>query len=55
VLGARLVGAGWGGSVLVVTEPGAGGLIADQLLADPQLAVPAARVVRPGTGVRVES
>lgn len=50
VLGARLVGAGWGGSVLVVVERGAGGAVADHLAADRELAVPAARLVQPGVG-----
>ncbi len=54
VLGARLVGAGWGGSVLVVTEPGAGGMVGDLLRADKALALPEVRLVRPGAGVRVE-
>jgi len=54
VLGARLVGAGWGGSVLVVAEPGAGGMVAELLRADQALALPAVRLVRPGAGMRLE-
>lgn len=54
VLGARMVGAGWGGSVLVVCEPGAAGVVAAQLSGDTALALPAVRVVVPGEGVRVE-
>ena len=48
-LGARLVGAGWGGSVLVVAEPGAGGVVADALRSS-GLELPAVRVVIPGEG-----
>jgi len=51
VLGARLVGAGWGGAVLVVVTPGAGEDVADRLRADAALALPAVRVVRPGAGL----
>ncbi len=54
VLGARLTGAGWGGAVLVVAEPGAGGEVAARLAADGVLAAPVVRVVVPGGGVRVE-
>ncbi len=50
VLGARLVGAGWGGAVLAVTERGRGGEVATRLAADRALALPAVRVVRPGAG-----
>lgn len=49
VLGARLVGAGWGGSVLVVTEPGAGGVVA-AALEQSSLGLPSVRVVIPGAG-----
>lgn len=55
VLGARLVGAGWGGSVLVVAEPGAGGSVAAHLRGDVALALPAVRVVTPGSGVELVS
>jgi galactokinase len=50
VLGARLVGAGWGGAVLVVVKPGAGEKVAARLAADKKLALPAVRVVHPGAG-----
>ena len=50
VLGARLVGAGWGGSVLVVCEPGKGRSVVALLAADRALALPAVRVVVPGAG-----
>ena len=50
VLGTRLVGAGWGGAVLVVCEPGRGGAVAQRLAADRALALPAVRVVVPGAG-----
>jgi galactokinase len=51
VLGARLVGAGWGGAVLVVVTPGAGEGVAERLRSDAALALPAVRVVRPGAGL----
>lgn len=51
VLGARLVGAGWGGAVLVAAAPGEGDGVAERLRADAALALPAVRVVRPGAGV----
>lgn len=54
VLGARLVGAGWGGAVLVVAEPGAGGAVAARLAADTVLGLPAVRSVVPGEGVKIE-
>jgi galactokinase len=54
VLGARLVGAGWGGSVLVVAEPGAGGAVAAHLRGDQTLALPSVRSVSPGEGARLE-
>jgi galactokinase len=50
VLGARLVGAGWGGAVLVVAEPGQGARVAARLGKDAALALPAVRVVHPGAG-----
>ena len=50
VLGARLVGAGWGGAVLVAAEPGAGETVAARLAADKALALPGVRVVHPGAG-----
>jgi galactokinase len=50
VLGARLVGAGWGGSVLVIVQPGAGAQVADRLRNDAGLALPAVRRVVPGVG-----
>jgi len=50
-LGARLVGAGWGGAVLVAAEPGAGERVAALLAADARLALPAVRVVDPGAGL----
>ncbi len=54
VLGARLVGAGWGGSVLVVCEEGAGGSVAARLRGDAALALPDVRTVIPGEGLRIE-
>ena len=51
VMGARLVGAGWGGAVLVAVEPGCGEEVAGALAANGALALPAVRVVRPGAGV----
>jgi galactokinase len=54
VLGARLVGAGWGGSVLVVAVPGRGGGIARELSRIVAVAPEAIRVVRPGHGVSVD-
>jgi galactokinase len=50
VVGARLVGAGWGGSVLVACEPGAGGSVAARLRGDAALALPAVREIRLGAG-----
>jgi galactokinase len=50
VLGARLVGAGWGGAVLVVCERGAGGVVAARLRSDAGLALPAVLEVVPGAG-----
>jgi galactokinase len=51
VLGARLVGAGWGGAVLVVVARGRGEEVAARLAGDATLALPAVRVVRPGAGM----
>jgi galactokinase len=51
VLGARLVGAGWGGAVLVLTPKGRGEEVAAALAADRALALPAVRVVHPGAGL----
>jgi len=51
VLGARLVGAGWGGAVLVLAPQGRGEEIAAALSADHDLALPAVRVVHPGAGL----
>jgi galactokinase len=50
VLGARMMGAGWGGCVLIATSRGAGGVVADRLAADKALALPAVRVALPGAG-----
>jgi len=50
-LGARLVGAGWGGAVLVVAPMGRGEELAAALTADRTLALPAVRVVHPGAGL----
>ena len=50
VLGARLVGAGWGGAVLAVCDRGHGEEVAARLAADPTLTPPAVRVVHPGAG-----
>src|SRR5205085_6763481 len=54
VRGARMVGAGWGGSVLLVCESGAGSGVAARLAADASLALPAVRVVEAGAGARLE-
>ncbi len=54
VLGARLVGAGWGGSVLVVAAPGRGADVAAALQRAPGITAPAVRMVRVGSGARVE-
>jgi galactokinase len=54
VLGARLVGAGWGGAVLVVCRQGAGGAVAARLRGDTVLALPDVRTVVIGEGVRLE-
>jgi galactokinase len=54
VLGARMVGGGWGGAVLVVCESGAGGVVAARLRGDSALSLPDVRTVVPGEGVRVE-
>jgi len=54
VLGARLVGAGWGGAVLVVSPAGSGEDVAARLGGAVSLSLPAVRVVHPGEGVRSE-
>ena len=51
VLGARLVGAGWGGAVLVAVTPGEGEGVAERLRADGALGLPEVRVVHPGAGL----
>lgn len=51
VLGARLVGAGWGGAVLAVADRGRGEEVAARLGADAALGLPAVRVVHPGAGL----
>jgi galactokinase len=48
-LGARLVGAGWGGSVLVIAEQGAGGVVA-HALEHSSLGLPSVRLIVPGPG-----
>lgn len=50
-LGARLVGAGWGGAVLVVAERGRGEEVAARLTRAVEPAPTAVRVVRPGAGM----
>lgn len=50
VLGARMMGAGWGGSVLVAAEPGRGADVAQRLTSDTVLALPAVRQVVPSPG-----
>jgi len=50
VLGARLVGAGWGGAVLVACRPGEGAAVAGRLRADPALGLSWVRQVVPGAG-----
>ncbi len=54
VLGARLVGAGWGGSVLVVARLGDGARVAADLARLGGLSESAVRLEHPGQGVRVE-
>lgn len=54
VLGARLVGAGWGGAVLVVCRAGSGGAVAARLRGDAALALPDVRHVQLGGGAKVE-
>jgi galactokinase len=54
VLGARLVGAGWGGSVLVVAAPRRGAEIAAALARAVRVQPGAIRQERPGFGARVE-
>jgi galactokinase len=55
VLGARLVGAGWGGSVLVAAEPGRGAEVAATLRRLLELPEAAVREERAGHGVTVEA
>ncbi|HEY2806854.1 MAG TPA: galactokinase family protein [Gemmatimonadales bacterium] len=55
VRGARLVGAGWGGSVLVVCDSGAGADVAARLRADATLALPLVSVVEAGGGAALET
>jgi len=50
VLGARLVGAGWGGAVLIVCRPDDGEGVAERLRADAALGLSWVRRVVPGTG-----
>jgi len=50
VLGARLVGAGWGGSVLVVCEPGSAAAVAERLRSDVRPPLAGVRMVVPGAG-----
>lgn len=50
VLGARLVGAGWGGSVLVVARAGSGEEVARRIRGEEALGVAEARVIRPAAG-----
>ena len=51
VLGARLVGAGWGGAVLAVCARGSGEGIATRLAGAAELEPAAVRVVHPGAGM----
>jgi galactokinase len=53
VLGARLVGAGWGGSVLVAVESGKGAEVAEALRRALRVAPAAIRLERAGHGVAV--
>ncbi len=53
VLGARLVGAGWGGSVLVVAVPGRGDEVAAKLVAEAGLRAEGARRVKVGYAATV--
>ncbi len=54
VLGARLVGAGWGGSALVAVEPGRGAEVSAALRRLPGIPAEAVRLERLGSGVRLE-
>ncbi len=54
VLGARLVGAGWGGAVLVAVRPGRGPAVAERLAADAALGLPWARPLVAGTGAAAD-
>ena len=53
VLGARLVGAGWGGSVLVAAEPGRGDVVSEVLGRALGVAPGTVRVEHPGHGVTI--
>lgn len=53
VFGARLVGAGWGGSALAVVEQGKGAAVAERITGESSLQSKAARVIRPGRGAAV--
>jgi galactokinase len=53
VLGARLVGAGWGGAVLVACRPGDGQAVVERLRGDAALGLSWVRPVAPGTGAGV--
>ena len=53
VFGARMVGAGWGGSVLVVARAGSGEDVARRLAGEKTSGVAGARVIRPGAGAAV--
>jgi galactokinase len=55
VLGARLVGAGWGGSALAVAQPGRGEEVARRLRAALGAEAAAVRCERVGHGVSVDS
>jgi galactokinase len=54
VLGARLVGAGWGGAVLVAVQPGQGPEVSHALVRALGVMPAAVRLERAGRGVSVE-